>query len=313
MTLTIIIPVYNAEAYLGECLDSIISQPFNGNYEIVLVNDGSTDGSLSVCEAYAQRHTNIKVVTGKNAGVSAARNKALDMANGKWLLFVDADDKLLPGALATLYERAKTTGADIILGNAVRWKGTCFSRPILKLVNETLPNVIFHIKHFALWGYLVRRNIVQTHHLRFVEGLAYSEDRIFIYQLARYCQTIAYTNTLVYAYRINPTSVCQSKNGLIKAKHHFLASFHMMKEAESYKEENSRKYTYLRKAARHIISLGVYQMLEQDVNRADLKDSKSYFDSLFGKSIHSSCVFYGIMIKNYLTIQRRKLITFRKQ
>lgn len=313
MTISIIIPVYNAEAYLGECLDSITSQIFDEDYEIILVNDGSTDGSLAVCEEYAQRHHNITVLTGKNAGVSAARNKALDVAKGKWLLFVDADDKLLPDALSTLYKRAATTGADIVLANAVKWKGTEYSQPIHKLTNETLPNVIFRIKHFALWGYLIRRDMVQTHHLRFVEGLAYSEDRIFIYQLARYCQTIAYTDTSVYAYRINPTSACQSKNGLRKAKHHFLAAFHLMKVAESYKEESLQKYTYLRKEAHHVIDLGIYQMLEQDVNRADLIDSKKYFDSLFGRNIHSACVYYGSIIKNYLTIQRRKIIKFRKQ
>lgn len=313
MTLSIIIPVYNAEAYLRECLDSIMAQSFDDEYEVILVNDGSKDGSLSICEEYAKKHKNTTVLTGKNAGVSAARNKALDIAKGKWLLFVDADDKLLPNALTILYARASTTGADIILANAVKLEGTKYSRPIHKLPNETLPNVIFHIKHFALWGYLIRREVVHTHHLRFIEGLAYSEDRIFIYQLVRYCQTIAYADTPVYAYRINTMSVCQSKNGLRKAKHHFLAAFHLMKVAESYKEESLQKYIYLRKEAHHVIGLGIYQMLEQNINRADMNDSKKYFDSLFGRSIHSSCVFYYSIIKNYLTIQRRKIIKFRKQ
>lgn len=313
MTISIIIPVYNAEAYLRECLDSIVTQNFDEEYEIILVNDGSVDRSLSICNEYAQKHSNIIVLTGKNGGVSAARNKALEAAQGKWLAFVDADDKLLPNALNTLYARAQTTGADIVLANAVKWQDGRYSTPIHKLSEETLPNVIFHIKHFALWGYLVRQDMVKAHHLRFVEGLAYSEDRIFIYQLTRSCQTIAYTNTPVYAYRINPTSACQSKNGLRKAKHHFLAAFHLMKVAESYKGESLKVYEHLRKESRHVINLGIYQMLEQNVNSSDLNESKKYFDGLWGKGFKSSYVFYCSIIMNYLTIQRRKLIKFRKQ
>ena len=105
MNISIIIPVYNASQYLHECLDSVLSQTFDGDYEVIAVNDGSTDNSLEICREYASKYPKFVVLTGENAGVSAARNKALDVAKGDWLVFVDVDDMLMPDALTTLYER----------------------------------------------------------------------------------------------------------------------------------------------------------------------------------------------------------------
>lgn len=312
MKISIIIPVYNASHYLRECLDSILSQDYADPYEIILVNDGSTDDSLQICQDYEKKYSCIIVLTGKNGGVSAARNKALDVVRGEWLAFVDADDKMLPEALQTLYQRAQMTGADIVLANAVKWQDGKYSKPILSLPNETLPNVILRIKHFALWGYFVRRDFIQDNGIRFVEGLAYSEDRIFIYRLARYCRTIAYTSKSVYAYRINPASACHSKNGLRKAKHHFMAAFHLMQVANGYKQENKMIFNHLCKEAQHVMDLGIYQMLEQNVSWSDLKEAKAFFDKQFSGKQVCACKFGTYAIKDYLTIQRRKIIKFKK-
>lgn len=84
MKISVIVAIYNASRYLRECLDSIVNQDFKGEYEVILVNDGSTDDSLSICQEYASKHTNVVVLTGENAGVSAARNKGIDVARGEW-------------------------------------------------------------------------------------------------------------------------------------------------------------------------------------------------------------------------------------
>lgn len=312
MILSIIIPVYNASQYLRECLDSIVNQIFNAEYEIITVNDGSTDDSLQICEEYASRYPNIKVISEKNAGVSAARNKALAIASGEWLVFVDADDKLLPNALSVLYERAKVTGAELVLANAVKLENGIVSKPFLNLSTVTLPNAICHIKHFALWSYMIPASIVKQHNLRFIEGLAYSEDRIFIYMLAQYCQIIAYTETPVYAYRINPMSVCQSKNGVRKAKHHFIAAYHLFQFAESFHQIDQTIYTHLTKEAIHVIDLGIYLFLQQRPSFKQLCDIKKEYNRLFGIGVKTDMRFFITVVFDYITIQRRRIITFKK-
>ena len=96
--ISIIIPIYNAEKYLSTCIESILSQGFE-DFELLLINDGSKDNSLSICNDYAQRDSRIKVFDKPNGGVSSARNLGLDNATGEYVMFVDADDRLAPNAL----------------------------------------------------------------------------------------------------------------------------------------------------------------------------------------------------------------------
>lgn len=100
--ISVVIPVYNVEPYLVRCLETVVAQSFDG-FEIILVDDGSTDGSAGICDDYAQRCGNVSVIHKKNGGLSDARNCGLDRAAGEYVLFVDSDDRLAPGALAALY------------------------------------------------------------------------------------------------------------------------------------------------------------------------------------------------------------------
>ena len=117
--ISIIVPVYNASLYLRECLDSILTQSYT-DYELILVDDGSTDGSEAILSAYRDAYPCIKLIRQENKGVSAARNRGLDCAVGEWVAFIDADDYLLPGALALLVDRAYTTKADVVIANAMK-------------------------------------------------------------------------------------------------------------------------------------------------------------------------------------------------
>ena len=96
MKWSIIIPVYNVEQYLSKCLDSVLRQGWEENeYEVLLVNDGSKDRSLSICEQYAEKHNNFRIINQENAGVSAARNNGIEHAQGEFVGFLDSDDYLL--------------------------------------------------------------------------------------------------------------------------------------------------------------------------------------------------------------------------
>ena len=99
---SVIVPVYNVEQYLSDCLESICRQTLKG-IEIIVVNDGSTDNSLSIIKSFQQKYSNIKLINKKNGGLSSARNAGIDMAVGEYLFFVDSDDFITPDYVATLY------------------------------------------------------------------------------------------------------------------------------------------------------------------------------------------------------------------
>ena len=111
--ISIIIPVFNAEKYLTECLDSVRGQTLE-DVEILCVNDGSTDQSGTICDRYAAEDPRFRVIHQKNAGQSAARNRGLELALGKYVMFVDADDTLSPEACRKSLKKAQETGAEIV-------------------------------------------------------------------------------------------------------------------------------------------------------------------------------------------------------
>lgn len=113
---SIIVPVYNAEQYLGQCIDSILHQTYT-NFELLLINDGSTDRSASICEEYRRRDNRVKVWHKPNSGVSASRNFGLSVATGEYILFVDNDDWLAETHIQALYELLVHTNSDIAIGN----------------------------------------------------------------------------------------------------------------------------------------------------------------------------------------------------
>ena len=113
MLISVIVPVYNAEKYLRECLDSIVNQTYK-NIEIILVDDGSTDGSGAICDEYADKDVRIKVYHIPNGGASNARNLGIDNADGEYLMFVDSDDIILPYVVERAIKLALEHNADIV-------------------------------------------------------------------------------------------------------------------------------------------------------------------------------------------------------
>ncbi|MCD8318723.1 MAG: glycosyltransferase [Paraprevotella sp.] len=311
MLISIIIPVYNASSYLRECIESLFAQSFT-DFEVIFVDDGSTDDSLEICQLYAGAHENISVIEEDHSGVSVARNKGLDAAKGEWVTFVDADDCLMPCALDVLYGRACESRANVVLANAVRWKDGVVSLPILKLTRATLPCTVYAVKHCALWGYLIRNNLVRDQGLRFVEGLAYSEDRVFLYELARFAKTIAYTDEVVYLYRINPTSACASPDGLRKAIHQFRAGCCVWRLAETFLTEDRIIYKFLRRQGWHLMGLGIYSFLLQKREVGSFQSMRAEYYRCVGKNSMTLCGFYYYAVKAYLSIKRRRIIKIRK-
>lgn len=308
--ISVVVPVYNASQYLPKCIESILSQSFQ-DFQLILVNDGSTDDSLDICKKYEKFDDRIIVMSQTNGGVSKARNRGLDFAKGEWITFVDADDYFLDDALSTLYERAMQTGTDLVLANALKLKDGKSSK-LHRLKNEVFSNAIMSIKHFALWGYLFNGRIIRQNKIRFIEGLAYSEDRIFIYQISKFCKTIAYSAIPVYVYRINNNSVCASSDGVRKACHHIDAAYYLKQFAQTYQFANKSIYRYLCKQSWHVVKLGMYFFIATSLSLHNNQIVLERYKKRFGDRFCLTVRYYVILICNYITYQRRKIIRLKK-
>ena len=213
--ISIIIPIYNVAPYLRECLDSVIAQTFE-DWEAICVDDGSTDGSGAILDEYAAKDRRFKAVHQKNAGVSVARNKALDLARGKWLSFLDADDFLMPEALEKLLISAQERGANVSIGNVMRFnsrgdeiesigprKSGCYSPEDLY--------VQFNSICAWSWGKIYKRNLWNG--VRFPVGIAYSEDRFILHRLLYKSPEIPIVSEPIYRYRMRANSAyCSAWN-----------------------------------------------------------------------------------------------------
>ena len=311
MMISIIIPVYNAARYLRACIDSILSQSFN-DYELILVNDGSTDESLSILSEYEKTYSAIKLIDGPNEGVSKARNKGLARASGDWIAFVDADDYLLPGALTTLSQRALTTNADVVLANAMKLKDGQMSL-LHSWPDEVLPCDVTSIRHFALWGYLFRADVIRENKVRFIDGLAYSEDRLFIYQLIPCCREIAYCREAVYVYRLNTTSACASRDTLRKVLHQFRAAQCLREIAQSYSAEDGKTCRILNHDCDRLINQGIYSFVEYPSEKGAFAAIKNAYKSMFGWEIKSRARFYAAYAMAIARHKKRTLMTKKKE
>lgn len=185
--ISIIIPVYNTEKYIRRCIDSVIAQSYS-DWELILVDDGSTDESGKICDEYVEKDERIRVFHKENGGVSSARNVGLDNANGEWVTFVDSDDYLQNDALEVLLGHL-SAGTDLIIGG---YKILDECGEVIYVVDDNVNGVIsrktaiewmYQPKHLRYFGYicskLYKRRIIEEEHLRFCEGLFFNEDRLF--------------------------------------------------------------------------------------------------------------------------------------
>lgn len=203
---SVIVPFYNVEQYLADCLDSILAQSF-ADYEVLLVDDGSPDGSRAIAEQYAAKDRRLRVVTRENGGLGAARNTGIREARGRWLTFVDSDDLLPPQALALLVDRARETGSDIVVGSVDRfdsqknWSPTWVDDVhLLERRGITVEDHLPLLRNLYTWNKLYRRDFWDAQGLWFREGVAY-EDQPIVTQLLARASSIDVIPEIVYRYR----------------------------------------------------------------------------------------------------------------
>lgn len=205
MKYSIIIPVYNAEDTLRRCVDSLLEQNC-ADAEIILVNDGSEDGSGTICEAYAREHRTVRYLPQKNVGVSAARNAGLDAATGEYILFVDSDDYVAPDFFSVIDQTLEACRADWIHFSFCVENGTERRRYRRRAVSaasreELLPHIIDAICRKTIngpWAKVFKREIIEKNHIRFPVGASVGEDRAFNIVYSLYVRSYTVSDSMVY-------------------------------------------------------------------------------------------------------------------
>ena len=204
--ISIIVPVYNSEEYLDRCLHSVLDQEFP-LYEVILVDDGSTDSSPLICDRYSSTDPRFITIHQENKGVSAARNAGINMAQGEYVMFLDSDDVLLPYALDAMIENL--AGEDVVIGGYGTFVNDVPSREVKPFMtasykghdyprffeNNLIPNCEMLD---APWAKLFRFKVIKD--IRFNEDLNYAEDKLFVFQVLSKCDSIMTVSQAVYGY-----------------------------------------------------------------------------------------------------------------
>lgn len=213
ITVSFILPVHNVEPYLSQCLESVFAQSLK-NYEIILLNDGSTDGSLALCREYESKYENVRVLDQPNSGVSVTRNNGIAMARGKYICFLDADDYYVEDFAKDFYEICEREQLDVIRGLYGAYeedRGEFVTNPLkpLSYYDRVLSGkefLVLSMKEYANevvpWLGFFRREYLVENNLLFPKGIAYQEDQIFFLEaLVKQSCRIMQKPTVFYAYR----------------------------------------------------------------------------------------------------------------
>jgi glycosyltransferase involved in cell wall biosynthesis len=206
---SVIVTVYNAGEYLSECLNSISGQDFQ-NMEIIIVDDGSSDISVKICDEFRRFDSRSKLIRKVNGGVSSARNVGLQVAKGEFILFVDSDDLLMSNAVSSLYKLGHSNKSDIVVGDYVvrNLSGIDSLVPVKAFGTqlEFLNSLILGENHSALWNKLIRKKSIAC--FQFINGLDYMEDKLILVEmLVKLKIVISYLDKPVYIYRQHQGSI----------------------------------------------------------------------------------------------------------
>lgn len=264
-TVSIIVPVYNAVHTVERCIESILNQDYT-DFELLLVNDGSTDGSGAVCDRYAAKDPRVLVIHKKNGGVSVARNTALDQARGTFLQFLDSDDWLTPDATTSLVRAAKEAQCDLVVsdfyrvvGERVSQKGDIDDDSVMTR-EEYAAHMMENPADFyygVLWNKLYRRAIVEAHHLRMDPEISWCEDFMFNLEYIRYASSFRALQIPIYYYVKTKGSLANQSltiSKTVKMKltvfEYYQRFFKSVLDEEEYEKSRLKVYRFLLDAAK---------------------------------------------------------------
>jgi len=304
---SIIVPVYQAEDTLRRCVNSILSQE-EPDFELLLIDDGSTDASRAICDEYAAADPRVRVSHRPNMGVSAARNLALDEARGTYLQFLDSDDWLAPGATGLLLRAAEESGCDLVvadfyrvIGGRADRKGDIEEEGVL--TREEYASYMMEdpadFYYGVLWNKLYRRAIVEEHRLRMNAQLSWCEDFMFNLEYIRCASSFRALREPVYYYvKTKGSLVSQSMNitTMLRVKLAAFESYHRfykdVLDEDAYEKNRLKVYQFLIKAARDgsVPPLGARRLRESAVRPVAVTGEGGFMDRYLERRLLDRCL-----------------------
>lgn len=302
---SVIIPVYNAEKYLRKCVNSVLTQTLR-DIEIILINDGSTDGSSDICDEYLQ-YPNLQVIHQKNAGASAARNAGLAIATGEYIGFVDSDDYIAEDMYEKLYEKASEHSLDVVVGNyqtvkdGLKLSDGTIEMPADRVVERAEIREILvspaakSVTWFAVKS-IFRREMLQNHGVKFRSGML-GEDALFNLEAMLCSDTMYFVDAPFYFYEQTPNSqirtphkkdllekLCRlyeakldvyEKHGICNAKQ-FLAEYTISHSLVMLLSNELHWKTSLKDKREILARIRTCQLIEESLAIGNIKSIRSY-------------------------------------
>lgn len=280
VTVSVVIPVYNVEKYLRECVDSVLRQTYS-SYEIILVDDGSTDSSGSICDEYAAKDSRISVVHKANGGLSSARNAGLEKAEGKYVYFLDSDDYIIEDAIKALTEKAENDNSDIVFFDAVsfaddeddfkvsqnyRRKHSYKTDKGTEVFAKLQKNDEFHS---AVQLMFFKRLFLHQEGILFVDGIYY-EDMVFSFCALCLADIVSCIDLPLYYRRYRANSIMTSR----KNEKHFISFTKVYEEVKSFSEKSGIADEDFAKAYTARCAFNCFNIYER-LNENDKKANKN--------------------------------------
>lgn len=200
---SIVVPVYNLEKLIGRCLDSILAQTFS-NYEVLLIDDGSTDNSGAICDEYAQQDSRFHVFHKPNGGLASANQYGLEIATGKYITHMDPDDWAEKEMLSSLYSKAEEENADMVICDFFmdypKKQIYKTQRPDSLEPDDIIDSIFYGKLHGGHWNKMVKLSCIRNANVSFEEGINYFEDLLFNVKVLAHIKKVSYLNTAFYHY-----------------------------------------------------------------------------------------------------------------
>lgn len=295
LKLSIIIPVYKVEEYLAKCVDSLLNQDLSSEeYEIILIDDGSPDRCGEICDEYATRYSNIKVVRRENGGLSAARNSGIEVAQGRYIQFVDSDDYLEPNVLKTLVDKMENDNLDVLRFNYQNvnehyevFEPNKVSKPFVDYRDEVCDGLTFLTERLGFGCYavqfMIRRELLED--CRFKEGI-YFEDTEWTPRLLLQARRVTSTSLMVYNYLMRSGSITQSVDEKKKRKVLY-DKFLLIDSLKKQMNELTDKRWFEGMIAQTVLSIMGY------ISENYYDKRKSFLKMLRGKNIYPLSLFHS--------------------
>lgn len=223
MKFSIIIPVYNAESYLARCIDSVLLQEHK-DFEVIMVDDGSSDKSLAICKQYAEKDDRIQVISKPNGGPGSARNAGLKCVNGDYICFMDADDEVAPEWLTNYSRELSIDDADILFQNYIieyrdgkRQLNSIYPKGFSICTTINSPSIYTNcfknnwVLQTATWSKCYKASIIKDHNVTFIESIKVYEDFMFYAHVLNVASMISFCKGAAYVYHYNSDSLSRSK------------------------------------------------------------------------------------------------------